>query len=250
MVEKRHPTILVIDDDRELLDLLKLALAELDAKVLTVQNGKAALGILREEVPDVVILDVMLPVEDGFEVCRQLRQARPDLPIIFLTALGNEHDMLRAFDCGAVDYVTKPFSPRVLVARILAALAKVPPEDTSSRMVYEDPHLCVDLENGDVTVKGKRVKLTHTEFQLLRCLLLNTNHTLSHERILRLVWGIDHSDNAEYVHSYIWRLRQKLEPDPCEPIYLINDPGVGYRFERRASVSKRPNRHRNDRTML
>jgi two-component system, OmpR family, KDP operon response regulator KdpE len=250
MEEKKPPIILVVDDDRAILELLKLALADLDAKVLTAENGEAALRIFLEELPDLVILDAMLPLRDGFEVCHQLLQARPDLPIVFLTVLGNEHDILRAFNCGAVDYITKPFSPRVLVARILAALGKVPADNTSSRMVYQDPHLFVDLENRSITVQGKEVKLTHTEFQLLSCLMLNTNHTLGHEQILRLVWGIDSSGNAEYIHSYIWRLRHKLEPDPLEPIYLINDPGVGYRFESRESAAKTPNRHREDNTTL
>jgi DNA-binding response OmpR family regulator len=250
MEAKEHPTILAVDDDREVLELLKLALADLDAEVLTAENGAAALRVFLEELPDLVILDAMLPLRDGFEVCHQLREARPDLPIIFLTALGNEHDILRAFNCGAVDFITKPFSPRILVARILAALGKVSADHTSSKRVYQDPHLFIDLENRNVTVKGKVVKLTHTELQLLSCLMLNTDRTLSHEHILRLVWGIDSSGNAEYIHSYMWRLRQKLEPDPREPIYLINDPGVGYRFEERESAAERPDRRRNEKTTL
>ena len=244
MEEKEHPTILAVDDDRAILELLKLALADLDANVLTAENGEAALRVFLEELPDLVILDAMLPLRDGFEVCHQLRQARPDLPIIFLTVLSNEHEILRAFNCGAVDYISKPFSPRVLVARILVALGKVLADHTPSRMVYQDPHLFIDLENRSVTVNGEPVKLTPTEYQLLSCLMLNTKHTLSHEQILDRVWGLAGSGNPEYVHSYIWRLRQKLEPDPREPIYLTSDPGFGYRFERGTSIENASSQRR------
>jgi two-component system KDP operon response regulator KdpE len=194
------------------------------------QEGLGQFGACR---PDLVLLDIMMPMLDGWRTCAELVRLS-DVPIIFMTVLGREDDIVRGLDCGAVDYVTKPFSPKVLLARSRAALRQA---GVSSRngvtAIYDDGHLNVDLENRRVRVAGEPVQLTATEFRLLSYLVENPRRLLTYRQILEHVWGWDCQGSTEYVHVYIWHLRQKLEQDPRHPSYLLTERGVGYRFEPR-----------------
>jgi DNA-binding response OmpR family regulator len=177
-------------------------------------------------------MDIMMPGLDGWEVCSGIRRLS-DVPIIFLTAKTGEGDMLRGFDLGAVDYVTKPFSIKVLLARAEAALRQgVGRHDSREVTGYDDGYLQVDLAGRLVRVNRQRVRLTQTEYRLLSVLVRNAGQVLSYEQILEHVWGWEYRDSPNYVHVYIRRLRQKLERDPGAPAYLLTERGVGYAFVR------------------
>jgi DNA-binding response OmpR family regulator len=172
----------------------------------------------------------MMPGMDGWQVCKILR-ALSGVPIIMLTALSGDDEEARGLEAGADDYVVKPFSPKVLLARARAALrrAELTP-DRMRRLAYQDEHLAFDLAKRQVLVRGQPVELTRTEYNLLECLLHNTDHPLTPGQILKQVWGPRYAGNLRYVHVYVHRLRQKLEPDPQKPRYLLDVPGAGYRF--------------------
>jgi DNA-binding response OmpR family regulator len=173
----------------------------------------------------------MMPTLDGWQTCAELRRLS-NVPIIFVTVLRREEDIVQGFDCGAVDYVTKPFSAKVLLARARAALRTMDVSAGERRMVlYNDGYLNIDLEARRVLVGGESVQLTATEYRLLAYLLDNARRVLTYEQILEHVWGWDCQGSAGYVHVYVWHLRQKLEPDPRHPSYLLTERGVGYRFE-------------------
>jgi DNA-binding response OmpR family regulator len=232
-VQVRGKRILVIDDDPDMVVLVKLLFSRAGAEVYTALDGREGLrqfGVCR---PDLVLLDVMMPVLDGWETCRHLVRLS-DVPIIFLTARTQEDDVIRGLECGAVDYVTKPFSTKVLLARASAALRTVdagPAERRNGH--YDDGYLNVDLEARRVLVEGKLVQLTATEFRLLAFLFENAGRVLTYGQILEHVWGWECQGSTEYVHVYVWHLRQKLEQDPRHPSYLLTEHGVGYRFESR-----------------
>lgn len=223
-------TILIIDDDPGICRLVELALSELEVQVHSAPDGDEGLLKLQALHPDLVLLDIMMPTLDGFEVCsRILSQAY--VPIIFLTALGMEDQIVRGLDYGAVDYVTKPFNIKVLRARVRAALRQ------AERMpgpgacpTYSDGYLTIDVEQRRVLVEGEQVPLTPTEYRLLVHLLQNAGRSVPFEKILQQVWGDRYDDSANYVHVYISRLRKKLEQDAKHPAYLHTEHGVGYRF--------------------
>jgi len=229
--------ILIVDDDPGMLALVKRILTAEGAEVYTALDGREGLGQFGACRPDLVLLDIAMPVLDGWETCRLMRRLS-DVPIIFVTAAAQEDDIVRGLDCGAVDYVTKPFSAKVLLARVRAAL-RTAEAGTSKRRVarYNDGYLDVDLEAHRVRVGGEPVQLTATEFRLLAYLLENAGRVLTYEQILEQVWGWECQDSVGYVHVYIWHLRQKLEQDPRNPSYLLTERGVGYRFEMRESKS-------------
>ena len=224
-------TILVIDDDPEMLRLLEHIFSREGAQVCTAAGGQEGLRQFYNYPPHLVVLDVMMPDLDGWQVCARVRQMS-DVPIIFLTALNAEAEIIHGLDTGAVDYVTKPFSPHVLVARARAALRQTElAPGTEKTDTYRDDYLAIDLDARRVRVRGEPVKLTKTEYRLLAYLVENAGQVLTPQQILEYVWGREYRDSIDYTHVYMWRLRQKLEEDPQNPRYLLTEHGLGYRFQ-------------------
>ena len=225
--------ILIIDDDVNLGQTIKLTFARTGAEVFTAVDGRDGLRQFYEYRPDLVILDVRMPDINGSETCRQIRLLS-NVPIIMLTTLDNDEDVIRGLDYGADDFVTKPFSRDVLLARARAVLRRseqlAEPEDQQS---YNDSYLLIDLRKHRVQVDGQAVQLSSTEFRLLAYLLQNAGQVLTYQNILDKVWGWEYQDSIDYVHVYVSHLRRKLEADPRNPRYLLTERGIGYRFERR-----------------
>jgi two-component system, OmpR family, KDP operon response regulator KdpE len=225
-------TILIIDDDTVLLGLLRQALEKAGYAVETAANGLAGLQRAYEAHPDLVILDVMMPRMDGWEVCARLREVAA-MPIIMLTAKDEERDKLRGFNLGIDDYVTKPFSFAELTARVAAVLHRSRlAQPRAQRRVHTSGDLVVDVDGLRVTKKGEQISLTPTEFRLLAALVENAGRVLTHEQLLDRVWGYDAAGDTGYVKRYIWYLRQKLEDDPNSPRYILTERGFGYSFRK------------------
>jgi DNA-binding response OmpR family regulator len=223
-------TILVIDDDAILLGLLRQYLERAGYVVETAANGLAGLQRAYEVHPNLVVLDVMMPRMDGWEVCSRLREVS-QVPIIMLTAKDAEGDKLRGFRLGIDDYVTKPFSFAELAARVAAVLARSRlPEGAERPRIYRTGDLLIDLESLRVTKRESLIALTPTEFRLLAVLVENAGRVLTHEQLLDRVWGYDYAGDTGYVKRYIWYLRQKLEDDPNTPRYILTERGFGYSF--------------------
>ncbi len=224
-------TVLVVDDEKALRDFVHRNLEVRGYRVLTAANGLEALAIFEHESVDLIILDLMMPYLDGLEVTRRLREVST-VPIIILSALGEESDKVRAFDLGADDYLTKPFGVGELLGRVKAVLRRsqwshVP--SSGERLVRGA--ICVDLERHIATVDGREIALTPTEYSLLVFLMRHAGKVLPHQLILQQVWGSQYGNEAEYLRVYIGRLRRKIEPDPTHPRYLHTEHGIGYRFE-------------------
>ena len=222
-------TILLIDDDPTLLELLSDHLRTAGYGVRTAGDGVRGLHAATESRPDLVVLDVMMPGMDGWEVCRQLRE-RSSVPIIMLTAKGEEFDKLRGFRLGIDDYVTKPFSFTELAARAGAVLARASNASSASHCVTSGD-LTIDFDERRVTVDGQVVVLTPTEYRLLETLARHPHRTIPTETLLEQVWGAEYAGEAEHVKHYIWTLRKKIEADPGDPKHLIAERGFGYHFE-------------------
>jgi two-component system KDP operon response regulator KdpE len=225
------PTVLVVDDERSLREFVRKNLEVRGYKVLTASNGLEALSIFNAENIDLVILDVMMPKMDGLMVTSRIRQTST-VPIIILTALGDESDKVRAFEIGADDYLTKPFGVGELLARVKAVFRRskwVEPPPRQKRLICRE--VVVDLERYEVTVSDKVVKLTPTEFNLLVYLMEHAGKVIPHRAILQNVWGPEYGEETEYLRVYIGHLRQKIEADPNQPLYLLTERGIGYCFE-------------------
>ena len=226
--------ILVVEDDSNLLETIKYNLIKEHYEVLVAEDGAEALAIARKEKPDLIILDIMLPVIDGFEVCRILRQEMT-APIIMLTARTGETDRIMGLDTGADDYMTKPFSIRELLARIRALLRRARvtavklPEAQSILSVGD---IIIDLNRHRVTVKEQPLELTAKEYDLLVFLLQNESYVFSREQLLEKVWGYDFAGDTRTVDVHIRWLRQKIESDPANPEHLLTVRGTGYKIER------------------
>ncbi|MHB0868276.1 MAG: response regulator transcription factor [Chloroflexota bacterium] len=223
------PRVLVVDDEPKLVKLVRAVLEADGFGVLTAANGEEALRQAEEAQPDLVLLDVLLPGQlDGFQVCRAIREHSP-VPVIMLTAKAQENDRLRGFDAGADDYLTKPFSSRELLARVRAVLRRSrSAEQPQGGQVITAGDLTVDLSQRRVTVKGREVVLTATEYRLLAELAQHAGKVLLHEELLSRVWGPDYRDEVEYLRAYVRYLRRKIEEDPAQPRHLISRPGIGY----------------------
>ena len=222
--------VLVIDDDSDIVQLIEDILTDAGAAVDVALGAEDGLRLFRTRRYDLVLLDVVMPGMDGWQVCKILRDLS-GIPIIMLTALSGVAEETRALDTGADDYLVKPFSPKVLLARARAVLRRTElPPDRSRTLAYQDEHLAFDLARRQVSVRGQPVELTRTEYDLLEFLLHNTDHPLTPGQILKQVWGPRYAGNLRYVHVYVYRLRQKLEPDPQKPRYLLDMPGAGYLF--------------------
>src|SRR5215216_7581818 len=226
--------ILIVDDDHDLLEALGLGL-QLQwqgIEVITATDGEAALGLFFDELPDVVLLDVGLPLLDGFEVLRRIR-AVSDTPVLMLTARGAEMDKVRGLEIGADDYITKPFSPLELLARIKAVLrrSELPPPVRAAPS-FQVGDLTINFDSQEVARAGTPIPLTAMEYRLLYQLVRNAGHVVPRETLLARVWGDDSRDQTDYLKVYISRLRAKLEPDPEHPRLILTERGTGYRFVR------------------
>ncbi len=223
--------VLVVDDEKPLRDFVRRNLEVRGYEVLTASNGLEAMALFNTSPVDLVILDIMMPHQDGLETTRRIRQSS-NVPIIILTALGEEADKVRAFDLGVDDYLTKPFGVGELLGRIKAVLRRShwsTPNTDDERIVRGD--ISVELANHRVTIRGQTIELTPTEYNLLIYLMRYAGKVLEHRAILQHVWGAEYGDEAEYLRVYIGRLRQKIESDPLHPRYLHTEHGIGYRFE-------------------
>ncbi len=222
--------ILVVDDEERMVRFIRMNLEQDGFIVADAFTGKEAISKLRDFNPDLILLDVMMPDMDGFEVLETLREFT-NVPVIMLTAKGEENDRVRGLELGADDYMTKPFSPRELVSRIKAVLRRTEGVTGSMHGLIEvDEHLKIDFDRREVWLDGKLVKLRPTEYRLLYHLVQNAGWVISHDQLLQKVWGYEYRDEPHYVRLYINYLRQKLEKDPSNPKYILTERGVGYRF--------------------
>lgn len=222
--------ILVVDDEKGLVRIIRLNLEHDGFEVVEANNGTQAIEKLRTSLPDLVLLDVMMPDMDGFTVLKSIREVG-STPVIMLTAKGEEDDRVKGLELGADDYVTKPFSPRELTSRIRAVLRRgsINEEDGTGKIVVDD-RLTIDFDRHEVWVEGELVKLRPTEYRLLYHLVQNAGWVLTHDQILTKVWGYEYENEPHYVRLYINYLRKKLEKDPANPQYILTERGVGYRF--------------------
>jgi two-component system, OmpR family, KDP operon response regulator KdpE len=227
-----HPIrILVVDDEAQMLQMLRLVLTGSGYKVLTAATGEEALDQLAVEQPDLVILDLMLPDISGVEVTRQVRSWPSSVPIIILSALGEERDKVAALDAGADDYLTKPFSTQELLARVrvwLRRLTAAPAPAASS--IIQHGELMIDLARRTVTRASQPIYLTPKEYDMLTYLAKNAGRVVTHRTLLTAVWGAEYTGSPQYLHVLINHLRRKIEPDPQRPQYILTEPGIGYRF--------------------
>jgi two-component system, OmpR family, KDP operon response regulator KdpE len=218
--------ILVVDDEPQILRAVQMQLRGAGYSVETAATAQDALRKAAMRPPAAIILDLLLPDGRGTDVCRELR-TWSTVPILVLSAVGEEKDKIEALDEGADDYVTKPFSGDELLARLRAALRRATP---STEPVIEIGALTIDRDKRAVTIEGAHVALTPIEYDLLRLFAENEGKLLTHPTILREIWGPAYQEEANYLHVYVSHLRRKIEPDPARPRYLLNQPGVGYRL--------------------
>jgi two-component system KDP operon response regulator KdpE len=223
--------VLVVDDEPQILRALRTNLRGAGYEVETAATAAEALDAAALRPPEAVILDLILPDGNGQEVCRRLREWT-DVPIIVLSAVGEEREKVAALDAGADDYITKPFGVDELLARLRATLRRT---SQPGEPVLRIAELEVDLEKRLVTVSGRPVSLTPHEFELLRVLAQNEGKLLTHPALLREVWGPAYGRESHYLHVYVSQLRRKIEPDPARPRYLLTEPGAGYRLVAPAS---------------
>ena len=222
--------VLVVDDEPRLIHFIRLNLEHDGFEVIEATSGTQALGLLRDRLPDLILLDVMMPDLDGFETLQLIREIST-VPVIMLTAKGEEEDRVRGLELGADDYISKPFSPREMVSRVKAVLRRT---ETPSHSIHEqivvDKRLSIDFDRREIFVDGTLVQLRPTEFKLLYHLVQNAGWVVPHDQLLAKVWGYEYREETHYLRLYINYLRQKLEPDPSNPLYILTERGVGYRF--------------------
>ncbi len=227
-----YQTILVVDDEPQIVEVVQDYLKQAGFRVLSARDGQTALTISRQESPDLMILDLMLPGKlDGLDVCRAIRRdaALASLPIIMLTARVEETDRLIGLELGADDYVSKPFSPREVVARVKAVLRRTEDHTGPSSKIHSG-ELTVDLAKRDVTVRGESIALTPTEFDLLAILVRSPGRPFSRAQLIELVYDVASSSYDRAIDSHIKNLRHKIEPDPKAPRYILTVYSIGYKF--------------------
>ncbi|MCW5852729.1 MAG: response regulator transcription factor [Anaerolineae bacterium] len=222
-------TILIVDDDLHLTDVIRLYLERKGYRVVTAADGEEGLACFNAGQPNLILLDVMLPKLNGYEVCRRLRDVS-NVPIIFLSARGQDTDRVTGLRLGADDYVSKPFSLRELEARIESVLRRAQSGPAPTGLMYRDPYLVIDAWGWRVTCEGHVIDLTAVERHLLLDLVMGRGQTRSVDHLLSTVWANNEDRQMEYVKLYIRRLRQKIEPNPDEPRYILTQRGRGYRF--------------------
>lgn len=223
-------SVLVVDDEPRLVRFVKANLESVGYKVLSASDGQTALSIAEREQPDIIILDIVMPDLDGYEVCRRIREFS-DVPIIMLTAKGEEADKVKGFTAGADDYVTKPFGAEELIARVKAVLRRSQYSGTAKpQPVFVHGDFAMDFLQHSVTVRGQKINLSATEYKLLHYLVTNAGRVILHEDLLSKVWGPEYREEVDYLRVYIHHLRQKIEDDQSKPKYILSKPGIGYLF--------------------
>ncbi len=238
--ELQNKKILVIDDSADVVEIIRATLEGDGAIVYTAENGETGLQRLEQHAPDLVVLDIAMPVMDGWETCRRIRE-KTAIPIIMVTALIEENDVVSGLNLGAVDYVTKPFSPRILRARVKAALRQIGKSAESIKkqaVVYEDPYLTIDSEKRLVTVAGTAVHLSKTEFALLKYMVLHSDRPLPYQELVNNIWGENYPDGIKNLYVYVSQLRQKIEKNSSNPEYVLTEYGIGYRFKKNQDSSE------------
>ncbi len=227
MVKKR---ILVVDDEIGIIKFLRARLVAQGYDVFTAMDGNDAIQAVEMEMPDLIILDIKMPKMDGFEVCSRIREWS-QIPVIMLSARSDEMDKVKCLELGADDYITKPFGAKELIARVSAVLRRTAVTSvTPTQLSVRSGDLEINFALRKVTLGSEEVQLTPTEYSLLQELSLNAGKVLTHSHLLKKVWGPEYGNETDYLHTFIRRLRRKLEPDLSEPLYIANVPGVGYRF--------------------
>lgn len=222
-------TILVVDDEPQLRRAMRATLTDLGYSVIEARSGEEALTVLKQDMPDLILLDLNMPGIGGLETCRAIRETH-DVPIIVLSVRNTERDKVEALDAGADDFVTKPYGIQELLARIRAALRRVPASGDAEPDVFSNGDLEIDFGMRRVSVKGRSSRLTPKEFDLLKFLVGHPDKPVAHRKLLQTVWGPDYGDEVEYLRVFINQLRKKIEPEPSKPRYLLTEPWVGYRF--------------------
>jgi len=227
-----YEKILIIDDDPALRQLVVNSLQTAGYQLLTAPDGQEGLRQLYHNHPDLIVLDVNMPTMDGWTVCQRVREVS-NVPIIMLTAQSDPDEIVKGLDLGADDYLIKPFEMSVLLARVRANLRRAASEPTLTKrnIVYSDDYLAVSFEDHRITVQGEPIRLTPTEFNLLAHLVKASPRIVPYRELLQQTWGFEYIDDIDYLRVYIWHLRRKLEPNPKEPTYIINELGIGYRFD-------------------
>jgi two-component system KDP operon response regulator KdpE len=222
--------VLIVDDEPRMIQFIRLNLEHDGYEVLEANDGQTALENLRDAMPDVILLDVMMPGIDGFETLEMMREIS-NVPIIMLTAKGDVDDRVRGLELGADDYISKPFSPAELSSRVKAVLRRTEmPSEPVHDPIEVDDRLKLDFDRREVWVEGELVKLRPTEYRLLYHLVNNAGWVVPHDQLLAKVWGYEYRDETHYLRLYVNYLRQKLEMDPSQPKYILTERGVGYRF--------------------
>ena len=221
--------ILFVDDEPQIRRVMRTALSKTGYEVIDARNCREAMLSLREELPNLVLLDLNLPDVSGIETCRMIR-ANSEVPIIILSVRNSERDKVQALDAGADDYVTKPFSLEELLARIRAAMRRMPTSPDSGPRSLVRGDLVIDFESRRVVVRDTEVHLTPKEFELLRYLVAHAGQPVRHRRLLQAVWGPDYGHEIEYLRVFINQLRKKIEEDISNPKYIVTEPWIGYRF--------------------
>jgi len=226
----KKTSILLVDDDPQLIRLVRANLESVGYRVLAAMDARSALELVNMEMPDMIILDIMLPEIDGYELCQRIREFS-DIPIIMLTAKVEDTDKVTGLKLGADDYLTKPFSAQELLARVEAVLRRTKSsEEVKTPPTFTCGHISVDFAQRRVMVRGQEVALTLTEYKLLSQLVSNAGRVMLHRELLAKVWGVEYQDELEYLRAYIRHLRQKIESDPHQPKYILSKPGIGYIF--------------------
>jgi DNA-binding response OmpR family regulator len=237
-IDPRSITVLVVDDEPRLVDVVRMNLEVEGYRVVAAGSGLEALERLKQDLPDLVILDVMMPEMDGYETLRQIRNVS-NVPVIMLTVRQDEQDRIRGLEIGADDYLGKPYSPRELQSRIKAVLRRTfTPSPARKTTIVVDDDLTIDFDRHKVWVRGEEVTLRPTEYRLLYHLVNNAGRLMTHETLLSKVWGHEYRDESHYLRLYITYLRQKLERDPAHPKYILTERGVGYRFRELTAVTE------------
>jgi two-component system KDP operon response regulator KdpE len=229
-------TILVVDDEIQIRRVLRTTLSSNGYEVVEAKNGQEAAEFVIRERPDLILLDVNMPDMSGLEACNQIRSSFEG-PIIMVTVRNSEKDKIGALDCGADDYVVKPFAIGELLARIRAALRRSLSEEPLPSI--ETPELKVDLDKRIIEAQGETVHLSPKEFDVLRLLVLQEGKPLTHKRLLQTVWGPDHAEETENLRVVINQLRKKIEKDPARPRYILTEPWLGYRFQLPSMASEK-----------
>ncbi|MDP9053348.1 MAG: response regulator transcription factor [Acidobacteriota bacterium] len=222
-------TVLVVDDEPQLRRAMKATLTDLGYSVMEAKTGEEALEVLRREAADLILLDLNMPGIGGLETCRAIRE-NSDTPIIVLSVRNTERDKVEALDAGADDYVTKPFGIQELLARIRAAMRRMPASTDAAPHTFIDAGLEIDFDARRVIRNGVTIRLTPKEFDLLKMLVDHPNRAIPHRKLLQTVWGPDYGDEVEYLRVVVNQLRKKIEAAPSRPRYLLTEPWVGYRF--------------------